>query len=180
MAAVLTTNGSLFPPLNFARRVDSDRSRAPGIFPLRESAADGSQPGFETWEDQSVADEPVDSVAPWTIKSVAKSTRDAVTMAARREGLTVGQWLERRVLDWEGEGSPVAIAAGPPMSLGELAQAMDAARELAREAGVAVPPKLAREGLNLVRQAMRQAKGARAPKQRLLEAPKDLRESESA
>ena len=87
-------------------------------------------------------DEPVDAVAPWTIKAVATRTRDTVTAAARKEGLTVGQWLERRVSEWEGQGSPVPVP-GPPVNPGELAQAMEAARNLAHDAGVSVPPQLA-------------------------------------
>jgi hypothetical protein len=104
--------------------------------------------------------DPVDTVAPWTIKAVPTATRDAVTKAARREGLTVGQWLERRVNEWEGAGSPVTVSSQAPINLGELAHAMDAARALANDAKVEVPPQLAKDGLSLIRQAMRQAKGA--------------------
>jgi hypothetical protein len=104
--------------------------------------------------------EPVDSIAPWTIKAVAKTTREAVTNAARREGLTVGQWLERRVAEWEGQGSPMPVSSPPPpVNLGELAQAMEAARALASDAKVAVPPQLAKDGLNMIRVAIRQARG---------------------
>ena len=111
--------------------------------------------------------DPVDSIAPWTIKAVAKTTRDAVTNAARREGLTVGQWLERRVAEWERAGSPVPVPAGggtrpgsaAPINLGELAQAMEAARALAEVAKVDLPPQLAKDGLSLIRKAIRQAKG---------------------
>ena len=38
---------------------------------------------------------PIDTIGPWTIKAVPTETRNRVTVAARREGLTVGQWLER-------------------------------------------------------------------------------------
>lgn len=103
--------------------------------------------------------EPVDSVAPWTIKSVATSTREAITKAARREGLTVGQWLERRVAEWEAEGSPVPVAHGAPVNLADLAVVMQAARELAQAADEPVPPRLARDGLGVVRRALKQAKG---------------------
>lgn len=111
---------------------------------------------------------PVDTVGPWTIKAVATKTRDAVTNAARREGLTVGQWLERRVVEWEGAGSPVTVSAPKPgaaINLGELAQAMEAARALAMDAKVEVPAQLAKDGLTLIRKAIRQAKGElpRAP-----------------
>jgi hypothetical protein len=91
---------------------------------------------------------------------VPTATRDAVTKAARREGLTVGQWLERRVNEWEGAGSPVVTVSGQaPINLGDLAQAMESARKLANDAKVEVPPQLAKDGLSLIRQAMRHAKG---------------------
>jgi hypothetical protein len=42
----------------------------------------------------------IDVMEPWTIKGVATETRKQVIAAARKEGLTVGQWLERRVNEW--------------------------------------------------------------------------------
>ena len=107
--------------------------------------------------------DPVDTVGPWTIKAVAKATRDTVTNAARREGLTVGQWLERHVAEWEGAGSPMQVASPQAVNLADLAQAMEAARALAADASVPIPPQLARDGLNLIRRAMRQAKGSQPP-----------------
>jgi hypothetical protein len=49
----------------------------------------------------------VDAMEPWTIKSCARRTRLKVVRLAQVEGLTVGQWLERRVDEWEADGSPV-------------------------------------------------------------------------
>jgi hypothetical protein len=61
---------------------------------------------LETQADQTLTGA-VDKIGPWTIKSVATETRDLAIMLARREGLTVGQWLERRVREWaEEEVSP--------------------------------------------------------------------------
>lgn len=111
--------------------------------------------------------QPVDSVAPWTIKAVATSTREAIIKASRREGLTVGQWLERRVAEWEGEGSPVAVSHGAPINLADLAAVMQAARELAQAAEEPVPARLAKDGLGVVRRALKQARG----QQLLLTAP---------
>jgi hypothetical protein len=42
----------------------------------------------------------IDAIEPWTIKGVTTETRKRVIAAARKEGLTVGQWLERRVNGW--------------------------------------------------------------------------------
>lgn len=109
---------------------------------------------------------PVDQIAPWTIKAISKSTRETVTRAAQRENLTVGQWLERRVSEWEGAGSPVPVAdqrAFAPTNLGELAQVITAVRALAQDAGIAIPSALARDSLALARGAIRQARGLSPP-----------------
>lgn len=109
-----------------------------------------------------MSDDAVDVSGPWTIKSVPTRTRIAVTEAARKEGVTVGQWLERRVNEWLADGSPTSVAVPASTSshsLADLAQAMGAARALADAAGVKVPPSLARESLSLVRQATRAARG---------------------
>jgi hypothetical protein len=50
--------------------------------------------------------DPVDAMKPWTIKSLATKTQNIIIAAARRENLTVGQWIERRVSEWERQGSP--------------------------------------------------------------------------
>ena len=110
-----------------------------------------------------MSNDAVDGASPWTIKSMSIQARLAVITAARKEGITVGQWLERRVAEWLVDGSPTSVAAPRGASsqhnLAELAQAMDAARALADAAGVKVPPSLAREGLALMLQAARAARG---------------------
>ena len=87
-------------------------------------------------------------------------------VAARKEGLTVGQWLERRVREWTEAGSPIPVAAPPAASLGELAQLMLAARGLAEAANVPVPEPLARSALATLGRAVRQARGLPPPKPR--------------
>jgi hypothetical protein len=67
-------------------------------------------------DDEEGVSGPVDAVAPWTIKAVSTATRNAVIVAARKEGLTVGQWIERRVTEWTADGSPVRVDPGQPGS----------------------------------------------------------------
>ncbi len=125
-------------------------------------------------------DDPVDSVGPWTIKAVATKTREAVTNAARREGLTVGQWLERRVREWEEGGGPVHVQPGAQASVADALAVMQAraastqasaalvqaVASLAQQAG-GISPGLMKETDMTARRAMRQAR--QAP--RLLAAP---------
>lgn len=109
--------------------------------------------------------DPTDAMQPWTIKSVPVRTRDTVVAAARRDGVTVGQWLERRVAEWEADGSPVVVptSSGPAPNLGDLAAVMQAARALADAANVPVPPHLARDALAAVKLATRQVRGLPPP-----------------
>ena len=107
-----------------------------------------------------------DAVSPWTIKAVSKTTRDAITLAARKEGLTVGQWLDKRVAEWVSDGQPIHVeptSPSAPSNLADLAKLMDSTRSLAEAANVPVPPQLAKDGLSLLRQAVRQSRSASRP-----------------
>ena len=39
----------------------------------------------------------IDPIRPWTIRAVSVEVRDMAIGAARKEGISVGQWLERRI-----------------------------------------------------------------------------------
>ena len=56
----------------------------------------------------------LDAAKPWTIKSVGTGTRDRAIAAARREGITVGQWLDRRMREWEAQAGQPAVSLSPP------------------------------------------------------------------
>ena len=110
--------------------------------------------------------DPIDAMAPWTIKSVSTATRAKVNVAAKREGLTVGQWLERRVAEWEADGGPVPVrSVAPtapgiaPMSLSGLRDAMGAAAAVAAASGVAVPKVVARHAFAVLAAQLRDARG---------------------
>lgn len=68
----------------------------------------------------------LDAIAPWTVKALATRTREAITQAAQRENLTVGQWLERRVDEWLEQGSPIrqAYPVSDLVSLATVAAAL--------------------------------------------------------
>lgn len=71
------------------------------------------------------------------------ATRQRVIVAARKDGLTVGQWLERRINEWTDDGHPVRVVPGQPDTtlglvapdhpLAELAALVQLARELVPE-----------------------------------------------
>jgi hypothetical protein len=57
----------------------------------------------------------VDPVRPWTIKAISAEVRDIAIMAARKDNVTVGQWLERRIREWTAAPSTaVTLSEGTP------------------------------------------------------------------
>lgn len=103
-----------------------------------------------------MADDAVDLIAPWTIKAVATETRNAVTSAARREGLTVGQWLETRVREWTEAGAPQTHAL-PSLDVADLAHLVQLAQTLDDAPGL--PRDIRTHVLGLLRQHLRSARG---------------------
>jgi len=99
--------------------------------------------------------DPIDVMKPWSIKSVATRTQNIATAAARRENLTVGQWLEKRIDEWEGQGAPEQRAAP---TLGELATLLTAAGAMAQHT------KLPGEVRTLINETARMARGLPAQK----------------
>lgn len=120
-------------------------------------------------------EDPVDAMGPWTIKSIPTRTRNKVNAAARRENLTVGQWIEKRVDDWEADGAPVRTPAAPAPAgnLTEIADMLRATTEAAQAAGIPLPKTVARQSfaiLDGVQRAML-GKPPRSPRPPRLAAP---------
>jgi hypothetical protein len=126
--------------------------------------------------------DPVDAMAPWTIKSVSTATRNKVNAAARREGLTVGQWLEKRVEEWERDGSPVSAPAPAPIgNLTEIADMLRATTEAAQAAGISLPKSAARQSFAILDAVQRSVLGKppRTPRPPRLAAPDPAGQPES-
>ena len=84
-------------------------------------------------------DTPVDTIAPWTIKSFPTALKQMILEAAADERLTVGQWLEKRVEEWLSNGKPVRVdreasrkAVVASTNRVESAEAAHAAAEMVR------------------------------------------------
>jgi hypothetical protein len=106
---------------------------------------------------------PTDAMAPWTIKSFPTATRNRIIAFARKEGLTVGQWVERRVEEWEDTGQPLRVGAGGQPDLREL---VTLARELS-------PGDMDTALLRLARTTVREhLQGFRRARQTALEPPR--------
>ena len=111
-------------------------------------------------------DGPVDAIRPWTIKSVANETREAVITAARMEGLTVGQWLERQMRGYAqvGRSLPQSVQLSPVVSpahqasLDAAVQAAGLVKQLSDIPGL--PESVLRSAYTLLRERLRAARGS--------------------
>ena len=69
---------------------------------------------------------------PWSVKGIEPEAREAAKDAARRAGMTLGQWLNQRILDQEAEAARSSAAPARPTSAprerdsSELAMRLDA------------------------------------------------------
>lgn len=54
---------------------------------------------------------------PWSVKGVDPRTRDAAKAAARRAGMTLGQWLDHKIREESEAEDPARAEAGPPEQL---------------------------------------------------------------
>ena len=97
-----------------------------------------------------------DSIKPWTIKSVASEVRDLAIIAARKEGLTVGQWLERVIRAATAESDGQSLIVSPPRSAPVSLQSDQVGlRELVAMARELTPPEKDSEAMKLARSVVR-------------------------
>lgn len=120
----------------------------------------------------------LDTTEAWTIKAFSRTLRLAVVNAARLEGVTTGQWLERCVrdrLDVDGTMAQRALPAPgaaptPPLDLAGLAQLLSAL-------GTMPEGGLRRDAERTTRALLRQARGLSPVRGRALPQPQSLRDS---
>lgn len=58
---------------------------------------------------------------PWSVKGVDPRTRDAAKAAARRAGMTLGEWLDHKIRD-ESEESPAPSSAPEQLDIAALSE----------------------------------------------------------
>lgn len=94
---------------------------------------------------------------PWSVKGVDPRTRDAAKAAARRAGMTLGEWLDHKIRDESGEAEPGIGPAAPPEQLDIAALSERLARLSQGRTDTAsriTPPSASRSEIDaLVRQA---------------------------
>ena len=102
-----------------------------------------------------------DKLEPWTNNVFSRNTRNRVVAAARHEGVTTGQWLERCIndrLDSPDGAVPVARDR-KPVDLAGLAEVMRATVTLAEASALPGMNQLAKGAAALVREGIREARG---------------------
>lgn len=77
----------------------------------------------------------LDAAAPWTIKSIPAEDKDFIIASARKEGLTVGQWISKRCKEWRADGSPVVVSPSAAPSMPDMAALIQALPALADAKG---------------------------------------------
>ena len=88
---------------------------------------------------------------PWSVKGIEPETREAAKEAARRSGMTLGEWLNSKILDSadEAETSPVTRHQRAPTSRGETSIRLEDIAEqlsrIARREQHTAPPSYASE-----------------------------------
>jgi localization factor PodJL len=94
---------------------------------------------------------------PWSVKGVDPRTRDAAKAAARRAGMTLGEWLDHKIRDESDEAQPGPTFSAPPEQLDiaalsqRLAQLSQGRTDTASRVAPANPPQSQIDAL--VRQA---------------------------
>jgi localization factor PodJL len=70
------------------------------------------------------------AVAPWSVKGIDPKAREIAKDLARRQGLTLGDWLNRMIEDSAGPGEASDSDAPPPFAADELERLRDAVGRL--------------------------------------------------
>ena len=121
---------------------------------------------------------PVDVMGPWTIKAFPTEARRRIVRAAEIQGVTVGQWIERRLEEFDQYSGNVVVnhvdpgRQVPPAGLLERAQAV---RVLADVVGMLQENSAPRAVQNDARRALRENLRALRPPELILEAPRHIR-----
>jgi len=106
-----------------------------------------------------------DNPKPWSIRGVHPEVRNAALAAAKREGITIGEWLDRAIR------SHVKNVRKPgentsDNAVRQVADLSDAERLVSMisqlsEAGAPVPKSVASKAYNVIRDGLKDVQGSR-------------------
>lgn len=106
-----------------------------------------------------------DDPKPWSIRGVHPEVRNAALAAAKREGVTIGEWLDRAIRSHVKTGRKPEENT-PDNAVRQLADLSDAERLVSMisrlaEAGAPVPKLVARKAYNVIRDRLKDVQGSR-------------------
>ena len=89
-------------------------------------------------------DDVSDSIKPWTIRGIPPEERNAASEAAKREGMTLGDWLRRAIRteiqrQAQADRAPVPVRQEPPDSRTSLSDVERIASSFRDMAAAGVP-----------------------------------------
>lgn len=100
-------------------------------------------------------------VKPWTVKGLPPEERNAAIAAAKREGVTIGDWLARAIRHYVQHGNkppaPTHEQVTPEQTRAEVRELVSLISELS-QAGAAPPKSVAAQAYGLIRQRLKNVK----------------------
>lgn len=102
-----------------------------------------------------------ETVKPWTVKGLPPEERNAAIAAAKREGVTMGEWLGRAIRHYVQHGNkppaPTHEQVTPEQTRAEVRELVSLISELS-QAGAAPPKSVAAQAYGLIRQRLKNVK----------------------
>lgn len=88
---------------------------------------------------------------PWSVKGVDPRTRDAAKAAARRAGMTLGEWLDNKIREEAGEAQAGASAEAEALDIAALSERLAKLSQGEMQTAAPPPPAAAQAGPELSR-----------------------------
>lgn len=104
-----------------------------------------------------------ETVKPWTVKGLPPEERNAAIAAAKRDGVTIGDWLARAIRHYVQHGNKPPAAqttepeVTPEQARAEVRELVSLISELS-QAGAAPPKSVAAQAYGLIRQRLKNVK----------------------
>lgn len=103
-----------------------------------------------------------ETVKPWTVKGLPPEERNAAIAAAKRESVTIGDWLARAIRHYVQHGNKPPAATKeqevtPEQARAEVRELVSLISELS-QAGAAPPKSVAAQAYGLIRQRLKNVK----------------------
>jgi len=106
-----------------------------------------------------------DDPKPWSIRGVHPEVRNAALAAAKREGVTIGEWLDRAIRSHvrSGRKQEENVSDNAVRQVADLSDAERLVSMISRlaEAGAPVPKSVASKAYNVIRDGLKDVQGNR-------------------